>query len=170
MITKERLEKLIKQGATIWHDDYGIIKLDNECEICEGISFDCNHQQTIHQILCFNYYYNNEKHNSNVEIDELEEDVENAEWHYNMDAQRVEKLILPSWKDLEKKKEFFRVPFIGKDGALYGLCVDFEDKWCGIDVDGNCEIDHIDVMTKENYKHICDICRKLFLGIGQKQN
>ena len=36
MITRERLEELIEQGATIWHNEWEEIKLDkNTCEICE---------------------------------------------------------------------------------------------------------------------------------------
>ena len=38
MISKERLQKLIKQEATIWADDYGEIQLCEKSEVCRVIS------------------------------------------------------------------------------------------------------------------------------------
>lgn len=176
-ISKERLEELIEQGATIWHDDYGRICLDkNNYEICELVSLSNIH---IGWVLWLEYEYNGEMHNTEVNIEELEEDVETAEWHYEMDCSREEKFQLPTWEEIKGKN--FVITFCGKpkitdyfdaiwhtyDGRFrLNCCV--EEKYISIYDDLPCE-DYFDSpkkfpYTKDGYLSACRLAKKLFLG------
>ena len=76
MITKERLQELINQRATIWHDDFGEIKLNEKCEILDTFGFDNKHQPIEGSILRFYYIYDNQLQYEDYDITELEENVE----------------------------------------------------------------------------------------------
>lgn len=158
-ISKERLEELIEQGATIWHDDYGEIKLDkNSCEICEVKSLNDIHMGWV---LYFDYSYDNVTNHTEVNIEHLEEDVEIAKWHYEMDCSRIEYLNLPTYEEMLEKRHFS----FSQKLRSYPATIRFEigrdiiwveDKntlhwnWCGI--------------TKENYIEACRLAKRLFLG------
>ena len=160
MIEKERLEELIKQGATIWHDDYGEIELNaTSCEIAEVRSITGVHLQFV---LCFEYECNNQKHWGEFDIQELEENVENAKWHYEMDCARIERLELPNWEEKNCIIYTFYSP-IKKGGQQYEFRL-FKG--------GNITIWRTDDMykvfnesaTKENYTIACRKAKELFLG------
>lgn len=102
MIERERLQELISQKATIWHDDYGEIILDEGCKICEVRSMNGVHMQWI---LFFEYEDNNKSQWVELDIDELEEDIETAKWNCEMHAERPEYFRPPlELKDNEKYK------------------------------------------------------------------
>lgn len=188
MIEKKRLEELIEQGATIWHDDYGEIKLDkNTCEICDVKTFTDKH---MYWCLSFMYVYEGVNHTTEVNIADLEEDVETAKWHYEMDCSKTEKLIFPTWKQIEntieKMKKFGLVHndkvfarIITKDSIYYfKLCKDLDtftfslkQTYIGDDL---CEQisnkfpTFLGIATKENYTLACRKAKELFLG--EKKN
>lgn len=182
-ITKERLEELIEQGATIWHNDWEEIKLDkNTCEVCEVRSMSGMH---LNWFLCFEYNYNDQKHWEEIDIEELEEDVYNAKWHYEMDARKDYWLKFPTWKEIEniieQKKKFglnhsdrILARIITNDSIYYfKLCKDldlftFELKQIYIGEDLCEQLTSkfpigLGNATKSNYQKVCQKCRELFL-------
>lgn len=183
MISKERLEELIKEGATIWHNDFGEITLDEGCEICEVRSMNGVH---IQWVLCFEYEYNNKKQWEELDIEELEENVESAKWHYEMDARKSYWLKFPTWKEIEniieQKKKFglnhsdrVLARIITGDSIYYlKLCKDLDlftlqlkQTYIGDDL---CEEITtrfpymFGIATKENYEKACRKCKEIFLG------
>ena len=82
MISKERLQKLIKQEATIWADSYGEIQLCEKSEVCRVIS--CEGES-----YCLSgFIYDCEFFPFAVIPEELEEDVEKVSG--NMKCTRAE--------------------------------------------------------------------------------
>lgn len=170
MIAKERLEELIGQGATIWNNEWEEIKLDkkNHC-VCEVKTLDGKH---ICWCLCFEYEYEGEKSRTELELDDLEEDVETAKWHYEMDCERTEKLVLPTWEEFLNKN--VGIHFY-KNGCEYGLhkarySEDDENPDWRVEIYRDYDsFDYDDELfskslTKENYTEACRLARKLFLG------
>lgn len=73
MISKERLQELIGQKATIWADDFGEIQLCDNSEVCKTIAFTGNHQ--IQEGYCLSgFIYNGKFISNNIEPEELEEE------------------------------------------------------------------------------------------------
>ena len=158
MITKERLKELIEQGATIWNDDWEEIKLDKgTCEICELQYLNGEHWGWC---LQFQYDYEDEHHKTEVNLEDLEEDVEKGRWELKMTATRIETLRMP--------------PFIEVcDGCIHDITfIDTKKcKWQLVISDGGISLidmsllgrdKHWDKPTKENYISACEICLKLF--------
>lgn len=168
-ISKERLEELIEQGATVWHDDYGEINLDKKsCEICELQTLNGNH---IGWVLYFAYEYENVENHTEVNIEHLEEDVETAKWHYEMDCQRIEYLNLPTWEKVEEMRKtksykgYFTVTSFCKPNRDKVEISSFsEDRKRIIFV--NVELGHSwnFPYTKDGYLSACRLAKKLFLG------
>ena len=168
MITRERLEELIKQEATIWADDYGEIQLCDKSEVCDTIAFTGNHQ--IQEGYCLSgFVYNNEFISDNIEPDGLEEDVEKGEWEYEMHASRIERFRPPTYEEMIKEPrclDCWTKEFVVMDNdKLIGIAF--------IGVDFDCEIVSVEMgsdkyfveqLTKDNYIKACTIARKLFLG------
>lgn len=162
-ISKERLEELIEQGATIWHDDYGEINLDKKsCEICELRTLNDNF---IGWVLCFAYEYENVENHTEVNIEHLEEDVETAKWHYEMDCSREMRLILPTWEQFYEEgetKDFYcedkKTRFLDLDYAEEIICC---QEW-------NSFVTYETIkrfpLTKDGYLSACRLAKKLFLG------
>lgn len=160
MIEKSRLEELIEQNAIVWHDDYGEIKLANSCEICDVRSMNGTH---ISWFLCFKYEYNNKIHWGEVDITELEEDLENAKWHYEIDGSRTEYFAPPTWEQFEREHKPYH--FINKSGlreTIYIFDKNVNNKLlsAGSKFFGK--------PTKENYIKACEYARALFLK-GEEQ-
>lgn len=157
MIKKERLEELLKQGAIIWHNDYGEIKLgETNCEIAEVRTMSGVHMQWV---LCFEYEYNNKKQWAELDIEELEENIESAKWHYEIDANRIEYFEPPTWEEFEREHKPYR--FISKGGlreTIYIFDKNVNNKLlsAGSKFFGK--------PTKENYIKACEYARSLFLG------
>ena len=164
MISKERLEELIEQGATIWSDIYEEIKLDkNTCEIWEVRSLDGKHWGWI---LCF-LYDKNQNLWEEVDIEDLEEDVDKSRWNYEFGCiERVERLKLPTWEEIKHE-------FIDKNYLMncdYTI-IDIPDLILDIRVDIIPQIFIYSMeekynwnLTKENYTLACRKAKELFLG------
>jgi len=156
MITKERLEELIEQGATIY-------------QIRDNMIVD-------YQLCTYNYLEDNDLIYENVitnyfrrwigKLENLFETKEDAEWELKMTATRTETLKLPSFNELQTKKEYY------KNFALYfHLAIDMpykKDVGAVIisqnDLKGNSYIIFDKPLTKENYIEACKLCLRLFKG------
>lgn len=163
MISKERLQKLIKQEATIWADSYGEIQLCDKSEVCRVIS--CEGES-----YCLSgFIYDCEFFPFAVILEELEEDVEKGEWQYEMHTSRIERFSPPTYEEMIKEPRCL-------DCWTKEFVVMDNDKPIGIafiGVDFDCEIVSVEMgsdqyfveqLTKDNYIKACTIARKLFLG------
>lgn len=154
MISKERLEELIKKGATIYTKYSEKYKLDEN----DFISIKCGKDF----LKCFD----------NIEfiydIDYLEnlyETKEQAEWHLKYHATRIEELDLPMWEEFKNYNENISVSFVGEDWAVYELSNDidiYHKPRILLTADG--EYFEEWKSTEENYEKACDLCLKLFKG------
>jgi hypothetical protein len=170
-ISKDRLEELIKQGATIWNDDYGEIKLNNDCEICEIYNGD-KQGKKIH------YGWLIQGHNNDglyeIDLNDLEEDVELGEFkHEFQHITRTEELNLPTFEFAEQhysdKDDNSVVNFIGKNKHYYGFILNYNNENITI-----CELANsmykadgvifYKEFNKENYIKACKLAKALFLG------
>lgn len=161
-ISKERLEELIQQNAIIWHDDWEEIKLDkNTCEVCEVKTFSGKH---LYWCLDFEYEWNNEKHHTQCNLDELEEDVEKGRWEQEFKRiPRTDYLDLPTWEEFNKSSKLVR--FRDKEGnrcRIEGYCDDTGNGF--IDVVVGIHGIFTEDYTKENYTLACRKAKELFLG------
>lgn len=171
MISKERLQELIDQKATIWADDYGEIQLCDKSEVCDTIAFTGNHQ--IQEGYCLSgFVYNNEFIRDNIEPDGLEENVEKGEWCYEMHASRIERFAPPVWEDFLEKKDYIFLSknhreVIIKSGVIMfanGTTREF------VVVENSFERFYISDLTKENYIKACGIAKNLFIGENKDEN
>lgn len=158
MITKERLEELIEQGAIIYNK-YGYkIDLAEKDNFIENI---------------FNIYFKVEQNklyrmNKDLKIIEEEwylqnlfETEEDARWELEMTATRTETLKLPNFVEVENDD---------------WLDIDFTNKYkemCEIIIKNGIILIHNKIrvktyfrkeLTKENYIEACKLCLKLFKG------
>lgn len=154
MITRERLEELIKQGATIYEVKYGNINpvsLKNKIRYInykyEIISFEPRPDE---KYLHYKYF---------KRLFETKEDAEFALEFQNIT--RTETLNLPTWEELNIIDE---IKINGEYGKRYIVQVDEYD----ISIYASDGYDFILYKrferTKENYIKACTIARKLFLG------
>lgn len=164
MITKERLEALIKQGAIVycftfdevfeeklgpnhfvdWElDNMFLSKWDEDTHepICEDT----------HEPICDIYY-----------IFEHKEEAEHFQWSFEFGCiERAERLVLPTWEEVNQICLSI-ITFINKDGKECNLVVEvFENR---ITVNGVGGAYDIWELTKENYTLACRKCKELFLG------
>lgn len=136
MITKERLEELIEQGATIYSVDtsnktilsFKICKNENDIKLTE--------KQYAFFEKCF-------------------ETKAEAEWHAEFGCiERTERLELPTWEEFWNSGQ--TIWFTGKDGGQYGLSI-YNREILLNDT-------YIGYLDKENYTLACRKCKELFLG------
>ena len=162
-MTKERLEELIKQGATVWVDDFGEYKLDEKhCEICKINDLRGNFLGR----YCFwyEYDYNGEKCHSECELGDIEENVERGKWHWEMDTCRIERFEPPMWEDID----YYCFSFVQPNNDF----VKFEVKKHEYIEISESEYEELffrsgKEATKENYEKACEIVRDLFKGGGK---
>lgn len=157
MITKERLEELIEQGGSVWHNDWEEIKLDkNTCEVCEVRSMSGMH---LNWFLCFEYNYNDRKYWEEIDIEELEEDVDKFKWDREFGCiERTERLVLPTWEEIQKYERF---DFKDKYNHSYTLHYISGFKTLAI---SGWSTEYYAPATKENYTLACRKAKELFLG------
>lgn len=157
MITKERLEELIKAEETIYTRDSDVHLLSRWHFVLDGKLYESHRYES-------EYLYDLE------ELFETEEDAEFALKYQNIP--RTERLSLPTWEEIEKeynktkykRKKFGTYPiikFIGKDENFYSLNI-FVDNYNRKEIDMSGFINK--PLTKANYLQTCELCRKLFLG------
>lgn len=162
MIEKERLEELIEQGATIWHDDYGEITLNEDCEICEVRSMSGVH---LNWVFCFEYEYNNRKQWAELDIVELEEDVEVGKWKYEYHTTRPLEFRPCSYEQMVQTSINYCYTYDFVDNFLIQcqIYVDFEENYICINR-GAFTPFVIEDVTKENYTKAVEMAYKLFKG------
>ena len=172
MITTERLEELIKQGATIWSDASwykGKIHLiNNDTDEYQVIM--PNHIDD--EYVYLNHHKKGTEHIYDGDwcLEDLREDADRAEWEYKMTAERTDRFDPPMWEDMQKilqQEPYYNFVFV-KNNRVYEFVV--SDKlgvrnYDCIDLDkylffGN--------STKENYTKACEIVRDLFNKGGAK--
>lgn len=163
-ISKQRLEELIEQGATIWHDDFGEIKLNkNTCEVCDVKGWSTG--EHIYWALYFEYKYNNETYHHDINIDDLEEDVENGREQLEFgNITRTERLELPSWEDFKKTHVFL---FESKEKVLMELAVweCKDNRLIKVTTANDWKVCFFNKpLTRENYDDARRLCVKLFKG------
>ena len=156
MITKERLEELIEQGATIYSNEYGEIQLIKENDLS---LYENGKNNYILYALEPNKKYHNE-----IFDEDLFETKEDAEEYAEFgNITRIEKLTLPSWEEFANGKV---VEFVSNK-LLYEL------KKCGERIyisyrtyidDSIWEIIFEQLLSKENYDEARRLCVKLFKG------
>ena len=146
MITKERLEELIKQGATIWtiyHNEVRKLNPDKD------------------YISIQNEY-----------TEKMFETKEDAEFELEFgNIARTETLKLPSWKKIKRKPTIIK--FMSKDWKLCKLGLgeivavigngtkSAKKKYVCVRIDKN---DYYFERTEKGYIEACQLCKKLFLG------
>ena len=151
MITAERLEELIKQGATIYSiNDYAVAEIDLADEIAEVCGDTLYYQDGI---WCY--------------IKDLFETIEQAGWASKTLAERTERFEPPMWDEIEddylykfyiNQKEFkFYINKFTDCVYIYNL----DDTQVVYDV-------FDEPVTKENYIKACEIVRDLFNKGGVK--
>ena len=164
MIEKERLEELIEQGATIYEVKYNNI---NPVSLANKIR---------------DVYYKNgviafeprpdEKYLHHKYLKNLFETEEEAIWHREFGCiERTEKLELPTWEELQNKREFY-LGFNNKEGIVrYYLVIDmpYKKDYGEIlisysDANNDTIICFDKIATKENYTLACRKAKELFLG------
>ena len=166
MITRERLEELIKQGATIysthWKEE---VDLSKKCEVVKKSFYDWKKRLVL-------IVHEDEEHSPHYMLENLTEDVEGATWEEEFGCiERTERLELPTWEEFDKKGYF---EFVSADGTKLVL-----EKTLMIDCDKepiSCYVLEILVndydhrllfeaeYTKENYTKACREVKELFLG------
>lgn len=162
MISKERLQELIDQKATIWADSYGEIQLCDESKIC------------YYEFLKTALYYlsgfmrGGKFVNDGITPNFLEENVEKGEWNYEMHASRIERFDPPIWEEIQYTKHYFIYKFPIKDNYdFFGritILKDYSIKVSGL-VQGILFEEYFnEACSKENYLKACKIAKKLFLG------
>ena len=165
MISKERLEELIEQGATIYSTDtkmYGLVKwleLENKLERLEF-----NKDGEVKLFIIDNGWW----HWFNLK--DLYEDLEDVKWHKEFGhIERTERLELPTWEELFKEDrvlDCYTQEFgIVKNRSFIGvvlLGVDFTNEIVEVSI-GSDQI-FCELLTKENYTIACKRARDLFLG------
>lgn len=172
MIEKERLEKLIEQGATIYEVKYGSI----------------NPVDLKNKIKLINYKYGmisfeprkDEKYLSHKYFKNLFETKEEAEWQLEFgNITRTETLNLLTWEEFQKEGY---CKFNSKDGRNlvieYSVIFDFDSKNHKdyINILDTKDYDHnrifVSDYTKDGYTLACRKAKELFLGEndGREEN
>lgn len=152
MISKERLEELIEQCATIYSNEYGEIQLKKENDLS---LYENGQNNYILYALEPNKKYNNE-----IFDEDLFETEEEAKWFAEFGCiERTERLDLPTWEEFEEKKFVWFVDKSQNQCCLYYLNVANK---IFINVSG--EVIEIGDFTKENYTIACRKTKELFLG------
>ncbi len=182
MITKERLEELIEQGATIWKVPYGTpieTKLNKNSYVCN--------QLNLREDYLMEYSTEKWSYTMSGLLSHLFETKEDAEEYAEFgNITRTERLELPSWENIEsiieQKKRFglnhsdrVLAKIITKDSIYYfKLCKDldlftFELKQTYIGEDLYEQLSSkfpisLGKVTKNNYDKARRLCVKLFKG------
>lgn len=155
MISKERLEKLIEQCATVYDpdtlwDSIGEIKLNKNMKIKNGRLDGDLGDLGLEGAMC----------SCSIPLNDLVETKEEAEWHLEFgNITRTERLELPTWEEFDEEKFIWFVDKKQNQCCLYYLNIANK---IFINVSG--EVIEIGDLTKENYILACRKCRELFLG------
>lgn len=165
MITRERLEKLIKQEATIWVKNQYCNAYDVELSNYDYVAITDNKES-----LMFLDYSIQEDNPESVLVDYLEnlyETKEDAEWA-SIAIYRTEIFDPPACEEIQYTKNYFIYKFSIKDNYDFfgriAILKDYNIKVSGL-VQGVLFEEYFnEAASKENYIKACTIARKLFLG------
>lgn len=170
MISKERLEELIEQGATIysthWKEE---VDLSQKCEVVKKSFYDGKKRLVL-------IVHEDEEHSPHYMLENLTEDVEGAKWEEEFGCiERTERLELPNWKKLKcvikglrkRKLEFDCTcvySFSIKD-KVYRLffCKSEDDYTIELILDDDVPLLNLQ-LTEENYIKACKVAKEKFLG------
>lgn len=165
MISKERLEELIEQGATIYvRDIYNVVGSIDFCEYEGRIFKNCFQFRVKIKPNLSNYYGCEPNWSDDILLENIFETKEDAKWYKEFGCiERTERLELPTWEEFYNG-EFCH--FISKE-CKYSLSPDlihntiflYECVW-----GGGFYIHSRWELTKENYTLACRKCKELFLG------
>lgn len=149
MITRERLEELMKQGAKVYrtYADVCVCELDlKKCiEIDNGYAW-------VKGTGCVKQ--------CGYPLENLYETKEEAKFAKEFkNITRIDTLNLPTFEELKK---FERFDFEAKDGHRY--TIHFISGFNTLAITGIIENKYYGEATKENYLEACKIAKKLFLG------
>src|SRR5574344_1047852 len=154
MITKDRLEELIEQGAKI----YGIGKQNNIFEF--GLKLKKNAMYLLNQ----ENFKKTDWYKKKLETYStfFETKVEAEEYLEFGNIVREERLELPSWEEFDKVGNYF---FVGKTYTFYNLNKRRKKLYLRFSFDDDYWQDDKEwELTKENYNEERRLCKKLFLG------
>ena len=171
-MTQERLEELIKQGATIWSNTiwyHGKIHLINsdtdEYRIIEdNFGNVCLSHHTKGTDDCYDGQW---------ALEELREDVDCAEWEYKTHAERTERFEPPMWEDIQG---WYCFRFISNNDFIeFMVNYDYYEETTRYDCneikifnESQESILFSEPATKENYIKACEIVRDLFKGKNER--
>ena len=162
MISKERLEELIEQGATIYGKYGDSYLLENR----EQHLSDFWYRQTVNiEDNKFHYTYEDSDYYEDIdvwfELEQLFETEEDARWELEMTATRTETLKLPTWEEFNNQDKLitFRTYPHNYHLLKYGKYIVIRAFYGqgGMDI-------FIKPLTKENYIEACKLAKRLFLG------
>ena len=155
MITKERLEELIKQGATVYENKEGHIS---------EIKFDNIDMAFGYKVSSIYLIFGMLNLIITVKLENLFETKEEAEWYLEFgNIQRTETLKMPTWKEFcERKYVSFSDEFCNHyelELSKYSMLsiTKYPCDW----------VIYEKPLTKENYIEACRLAKKLFLGEGE---
>ena len=166
MISKERLQELINEGATVYSGTRKFLLRNEE----EGDKSSFWYKRTV-EILDGKLHYTYKDSECSTDLDylialeDLYETQKEAEWHLKYHATRTEELNLPTWKEFKDYNENIGVSFVGEDWVVYELSNDidiYHKPRILLTADG--EYFEEWQSTEENYEKACDLCLKLFKG------
>lgn len=161
MITKERLEELIEQGATIYSNEYGEIQLKKENDLS---LYENGQNNYILYALEPNKKYHNE-----IFDEDLFETEEEAKWFAEFGCiERTERLELPTWEEFSKWDKSIKFYNNSTKYSMYVFVKNKNTKNCRIIIYAdNGEQDWLvfkQPLTQENYILACRKAKELFLG------
>ena len=154
MISKERLEELIEQGATIYelymNKNIIEIQLKNDWFVMR----DGLYEAKLGKHPFRSWWISN-----------LYETKEDAEFVREFGCiERTERLELPTWEEFKNKKTK-HVCFMGKDTFCFFELYEDKQKNRLILLDHDCDYEYFnEELTKENYTTACGLCKEFFLG------
>lgn len=155
MVEKNRLEELIKQGATIY-----------DVHIKSLFSYELNNSYYINEDGCLLRTYCD--FDDDIIIDYLEnlfETKEDAEWALRYkNIPRTEYLNLPTWEEIENDlKNCSDGDYVIVDDDRVTFVYYKLKKKPKLSIITNFDAIEFNA-TKDNYIKACELCRKLFLG------
>ena len=161
MISNERLEELIEQGATIYSNEYGEIQLIKENDLS---LYENGQNNYILYVLEPNKKYHNE-----IFDKDLFETEEDAKWFAEFGCiERTERLELPTWEEINKCS-LYTLYFNNPELYLYRVYFNRDAKTISIEEQSEEYLECFTQieewkLTKENYILACRKAKELFLG------
>lgn len=154
MITKERLEELIREETIIyyiWYTKYAPYMRISECKLNNKMYVDDD-------ILCLEDCDDGEI----LYLNDVFETKEEAGWYKEFGCiERTERLELPTWEEFKLRKPYNYFIFTSKD-VQYGLGIGAYYR--EIIINNNGSVLFQEKFSKENYTLACRKAKELFLG------